>query len=93
MYIRCAFFEGRVKPGCDDAFDAFEGFTSRSAIPSFARASAKCAVWSPCFSCEMHARIPSRACGDHDGIASTASSSRTPGGLRISSKPRENSLW
>lgn len=23
MYIRCAFFEGRVKPGCDDAFDAF----------------------------------------------------------------------
>ena len=23
MYIRCAFFEGRVKPGCDDAFAAF----------------------------------------------------------------------
>lgn len=23
MYIRCAFFEGRVKPGCDDAFTAF----------------------------------------------------------------------
>jgi antibiotic biosynthesis monooxygenase (ABM) superfamily enzyme len=23
MFIRCAFFEGRVKPGCDDAFAAF----------------------------------------------------------------------
>jgi hypothetical protein len=23
MYIRCAFFEGRVKPGCDDAFASF----------------------------------------------------------------------
>jgi hypothetical protein len=23
MYIRCAFFEGRVKPGCDDAFATF----------------------------------------------------------------------
>jgi antibiotic biosynthesis monooxygenase (ABM) superfamily enzyme len=23
MLIRCAFFEGRVKPGCDDAFAAF----------------------------------------------------------------------
>lgn len=23
MYIRCAFFEGRVKPGCEDAFAAF----------------------------------------------------------------------
>jgi antibiotic biosynthesis monooxygenase (ABM) superfamily enzyme len=23
MYIRCAFFEGRVKPGCDDAFAQF----------------------------------------------------------------------
>jgi hypothetical protein len=23
MYIRCAFFEGRVKPGCDDAFAIF----------------------------------------------------------------------
>jgi antibiotic biosynthesis monooxygenase (ABM) superfamily enzyme len=23
MYIRCAFFEGRVKPGCDEAFTAF----------------------------------------------------------------------
>jgi antibiotic biosynthesis monooxygenase (ABM) superfamily enzyme len=23
MYIRCAFFEGRVKPGCDDAFAVF----------------------------------------------------------------------
>ena len=23
MYIRCAFFEGRVKPGCDDAFARF----------------------------------------------------------------------
>jgi antibiotic biosynthesis monooxygenase (ABM) superfamily enzyme len=23
MFIRCAFFEGRVKPGCDDAFTAF----------------------------------------------------------------------
>jgi antibiotic biosynthesis monooxygenase (ABM) superfamily enzyme len=23
MYIRCAFFEGRVKPGCDEAFCSF----------------------------------------------------------------------
>lgn len=23
MYIRCAFFEGKVKPGCDDAFSSF----------------------------------------------------------------------
>ncbi len=23
MYIRCAFFEGRVKPGCENAFAAF----------------------------------------------------------------------
>jgi hypothetical protein len=23
MYIRCAFFEGNVKPGCDAAFDRF----------------------------------------------------------------------
>ncbi|MFT3670902.1 hypothetical protein [Aestuariivirga sp.] len=23
MYIRCAFFEGKVKPGCDEAFAAF----------------------------------------------------------------------
>jgi hypothetical protein len=23
MYIRCAFFEGRVKPGCDHAFGSF----------------------------------------------------------------------
>jgi hypothetical protein len=23
MYIRCAFFEGRIKPGCDDAFTSF----------------------------------------------------------------------
>jgi antibiotic biosynthesis monooxygenase (ABM) superfamily enzyme len=23
MFIRCAFFEGRVKPGCEDAFAAF----------------------------------------------------------------------
>jgi antibiotic biosynthesis monooxygenase (ABM) superfamily enzyme len=23
MYIRCAFFEGRVKPGCEDAFATF----------------------------------------------------------------------
>ncbi|HRX36286.1 MAG TPA: hypothetical protein P5337_07800 [Aestuariivirga sp.] len=23
MFIRCAFFEGRVKPGCDEAFAAF----------------------------------------------------------------------
>lgn len=23
MFIRCAFFEGRVKPGCDKAFAAF----------------------------------------------------------------------
>jgi hypothetical protein len=23
MFIRCAFFEGRVKPGCDDAFARF----------------------------------------------------------------------
>lgn len=23
MYIRCAFFRGRVKPGCEDAFTAF----------------------------------------------------------------------
>lgn len=23
MFIRCAFFEGKVKPGCDDAFAAF----------------------------------------------------------------------
>jgi antibiotic biosynthesis monooxygenase (ABM) superfamily enzyme len=23
MYIRCAFFEGRVKPGCDEAFSSF----------------------------------------------------------------------
>jgi antibiotic biosynthesis monooxygenase (ABM) superfamily enzyme len=23
MYIRCAFFEGRVKPGCDEAFATF----------------------------------------------------------------------
>lgn len=23
MYMRCAFFEGRIKPGCDDAFAQF----------------------------------------------------------------------
>ena len=23
MFIRCAFFEGKVKPGCDEAFDRF----------------------------------------------------------------------
>lgn len=23
MYIRCAFFEGRIKPGCDEAFANF----------------------------------------------------------------------
>ena len=23
MFIRCAFFEGKVKPGCEDAFSAF----------------------------------------------------------------------
>ncbi|MCB1431700.1 MAG: hypothetical protein KDK75_04465 [Alphaproteobacteria bacterium] len=23
MFIRCAFFEGKVKPGCDEAFSAF----------------------------------------------------------------------
>jgi hypothetical protein len=23
MFIRCAFFEGKVKPGCDEAFAAF----------------------------------------------------------------------
>ena len=23
MFIRCAFFEGKVKPGCDDAFSTF----------------------------------------------------------------------
>lgn len=23
MFIRCAFFEGKIKPGCDEAFTAF----------------------------------------------------------------------
>lgn len=23
MFIRCAFFEGRIKPGCEQAFDSF----------------------------------------------------------------------
>ena len=50
MYIRCAFFEGRVKPGCDDAFASFRERTPSATVdPRFPgpRKCASCASASP----------------------------------------------